>query len=322
MALLVAFVTFLIVFAASLIVWLSLGRDSRQKVIRQRMEAVRKAEQRGEIDEELTLVRDELYSSVPLLHRALMRVSWTGPLRDFIAQAGMSTKPAKILLWSAVLGLGAYVGAAQFLHLALFGLFAGIFAAAIPIGIVAFKRRRRLRRFEELFPEALDLLGRAVRAGHAFTTGLEMIASESPELLAGEFRKTFEERNFGLPMRDALINLSERIPLVDVRFFVTAFLVQKETGGNLAEILDDLARLIRDRFRIHREVQVKTAQGRLTAAILIGLPIMMLIGLEIVNPRYVNVLFTDPLGTLALGAAATLQIVGALLLWKIVHIEV
>jgi tight adherence protein B len=322
MALLVAFVTFLIVFAASLIVWLSLGRDSRQKVIRQRMEAVRKAEQRGEIDEELTLVRDELYSSVPLLHRALMRVSWTGPLRDFIAQAGMSTKPAKILLWSAVLGLGAYVGAAQFLHLALFGVFAGLFAAAIPIAIVALKRRRRLRRFEELFPEALDLLGRAVRAGHAFTTGLEMIASESPELLAGEFRKTFEERNFGLPMRDALINLSERVPLVDVRFFVTAFLVQKETGGNLAEILDDLARLIRDRFRIHREVQVKTAQGRLTAAILIGLPVMMLIGLEIVNPRYVNVLFTDPLGTLALGAAAALQILGGLLLWKIVHIEV
>jgi tight adherence protein B len=123
-------------------------------------------------------------------------------------------------------------------------------------------------------------------------------------------------------MRDALINLSERVPLVDVRFFVTAFLVQKETGGNLAEILDDLARLIRDRFRIQREVRVKTAQGRLTAGILIVLPIILLIGLEIVNPQYLNVLFTDPWGTLALGTAAALQILGSLLLWKIVHVEV
>jgi tight adherence protein B len=123
-------------------------------------------------------------------------------------------------------------------------------------------------------------------------------------------------------MRDALINMGERIPLVDVRFFVTALLVQKETGGNLAEILDDLARLIRDRFRIHREVRVKTAQGRLTATILIGMPIVMLIALEIGNPQYVNVLFTDPWGNTALGVAATLQILGSLLMWKIVHIEV
>jgi tight adherence protein B len=251
-----------------------------------------------------------------------MRLSWSGRLRDFIAQAGMTTRPAKILLWSAVLGLSAYVGAAQIFHLGILGLFAGLAGAAIPMTIVALKRRMRLRRFEELFPEALDLLGRAVRAGHAFTTGLEMIAKESPELLAGEFRKTFEERNFGLPMRDALINLAERVPLVDVRFFVTALLVQKETGGNLAEILDELARLIRDRFRIHREVRVKTAQGRLTAAILIGLPSAMLIAMEILNPRYVNVLFTDPWGPRALGAAVALQVVGSFMLWKIIHIEV
>lgn len=322
MALLVAIITFLIATAVFLAVWISVGRNSRHEVIRQRMEAVRKAEERGPINEDLALVRDEMYSSVPLLHRVLMRVSWSSRLRDFIAQAGMSTKPAKILLWSGVLGLGAYVIASLFFHMNFFGVVVGFFAAAIPIGIVALKRRKRLRQFEEMFPEALDLLSRAVRAGHAFTTGLEMIAKESPELLAGEFRKTLEERNFGLPMRDALINMTDRVPLVDVRFFVTALLVQKETGGNLAEILDDLARLIRDRFRIHREVQVKSAQGRLTAMILIAMPLAMLVGLEIVNPVYVNVLFTDPWGKLALGAAATLQFLGSLLLWKIVHIEV
>jgi tight adherence protein B len=322
MALLVAVATFLIAIIALLAIWLCAAGKSPQEVIRQRMEAVRKAERRGEISEDLALIRDETYSSVPLLHRALMRLTWSSRLRDFIAQAGMSTRPAKIILWSGVLGLGAFVVAAQIFHLGILGLFAGLAAAAIPMTIVALKRRMRLRRFEELFPEALDLLGRAVRAGHAFTTGLEMIAKESPELLAGEFRKTFEERNFGLPMRDALINLAERVPLVDVRFFVTALLVQKETGGNLAEILDELARLIRDRFRIHREVRVKTAQGRLTAAILIGLPAVMLIAMEFLNPRYVNVLFTDPWGPPALGAAVALQVVGSLMLWKIIHIEV
>jgi len=123
-------------------------------------------------------------------------------------------------------------------------------------------------------------------------------------------------------MRDALLSMAERIPLVDVRFFVTALLVQKETGGNLAEILDELARVIRDRFRIYREVQVKTAQGRLTAVILIALPILMLIALEMMNPTYVRVLFHDPVGATLLGVAAVMQLIGSVVIWRIVHIEV
>jgi tight adherence protein B len=193
---------------------------------------------------------------------------------------------------------------------------------ATPFGVISFKRRRRLRRFEERFPEALDLLGRAVRAGHAFTTGMEMIAKESPEPIAFEFRKTFEEQNFGLPLRDALLNMTERVPLVDVRFFVTALLVQKETGGNLAEILDNLARVIRDRFRIYREVRTKTAQGRLTAMILIALPPVMMGVLGVINPSYLRVLFEDPKGPTVLAIAGTLQLIGSAIIWKIIHIEV
>ena len=176
--------------------------------------------------------------------------------------------------------------------------------------------------FEETFPEALDLLGRAVRAGHAFTTGLEMISKECAEPLAGEFRTAFEEQNFGLPLRDALLNMAERVPIVDVRFFITALLIQKETGGNLAEILDGLARVIRERFRIYRDVQVKTAQGRLTAGILICLPIAMLGVLSILNPGYVKILFTDPKGPVMLITAGVLQIIGSMILWKIIHFEV
>ncbi len=161
-----------------------------------------------------------------------------------------------------------------------------------------------------------------MRAGHAFTTGLEMIAKESAEPIASEFRTTFEEQNFGLPLRDAVLNMTERVPLIDVRFFVTALLIQKETGGNLAEILDGLARVIRERFRIYREVRVRTAQGRLTAGILIALPIFMVIALSILNPNYMKILFEDPSGPIILIVAACMQLFGSMLLWKIIHIEV
>jgi tight adherence protein B len=161
-----------------------------------------------------------------------------------------------------------------------------------------------------------------VRAGHAFTAGLEMIGKECSEPIAGEFRKTFDEQNFGIPIRDALLNLTERVPLVDVRFFVTALLVQRETGGNLAELLDGLSRVIRDRFRIQREVRVKTAQGRMTAGLLIALPPVMLLLLSAINPGYVRVLWVEPTGLMMLGLAAVSQLIGSLIIWKIIHIEI
>jgi tight adherence protein B len=322
MALLLSLLTFLIVVAIIALVWMFVGTDANQEVVRRRMESVRKAEQRGNVSLNLKLVRDEMLSSVPALHRLLMKWTWSSRLRDFVAQAGMNTKPAKLLLMSAVIGLGSYLITKMSYPQFPVALLAAVIAAIIPFSVVAFRRRRRLRKFEEHFPEALDLLGRAVRAGHAFTTGLEMIAKESSEPVAGEFRATFEEQNFGLPLRDALLNMTERVPMVDVRFFVTALLIQKETGGNLAEILDGLARVIRDRFRIHREVKTRTAQGRLTAAILISLPPLMMLMLEVINPHYMRIMFDDPAGTMILGVAVTMQLVGSMLLWNIIHFEV
>jgi tight adherence protein B len=322
MAILVFLLTFLVVGGLFFGVWVMAGTDASQEQVRKRMSAVHKAERRGNVAQSLVLVRDEMLSSVPLLHRMLLQWSWSTKLQDFIMQAGMRTKPGKILLLSAVLGLASYVTAGFFLRSLFISLPVGLFCAVLPMLIVYWKRKRRLRKFEERFPEALDLLGRAVRAGHAFTTGLEMIAKECTEPLAGEFRTTFEEQNFGLPLRDALLNLSERIPLIDVRFFVTALLIQKETGGNLAEILDGLSRVIRDRFRIYREVQVKTAHGRLTAGILIALPIFMGITLSILNPSYMKVLFEDPKGPYVLGIAGGMQVIGSMILWKIIHFEV
>jgi tight adherence protein B len=322
MGALIAILTFLVVVVGFLGIWIFASSGGGQEQIRKRMSSVHKAERRGDVGLGLKLVRDEMMSGVPWLHQMMMKWSWSTKLQDFVMQAGMTLKPAKLLMICAVVGLGSYIGAGYFLPHFYYTIPIGMIAALLPIAYVAFKRKRRLRKFEEHFPEALDLLGRAVRAGHAFTTGLEMISKECAEPLAGEFRTAFEEQNFGLPLRDALLNLTERVPLIDVRFFVTALLIQKETGGNLAEILDGLARVIRDRFRIYREVQVRTAQGRLTAGILIALPIMMLLILSALNPQYIGVLFTDPKGPVVLAIAAIMQVIGSAILWKIIHFEV
>jgi tight adherence protein B len=322
MGALIAVLTFLVVVVVFLGIWVFASAEGNQEQIRKRMSSVHKAERRGDVGLGLKLVRDEMMSGVPWLHQIMMRWAWSTKLQDTLIQAGMTIKPAKLLTISAIVGVGAYFGTAFFLPHFYLSLPIAIAATFLPMAVVLFKRKRRLHKFEEHFPEALDLLGRAVRAGHAFTTGLEMISKECAEPLAGEFRTAFEEQNFGLPLRDALLNLAERVPIIDVRFFVTALLIQKETGGNLAEILDGLARVIRDRFRIYREVQVKTAQGRLTAGILISLPIAMGFLLMAINPKYMMPLFTDPKGPFILGLAAFLQVVGSAILWKIIHFEI
>jgi tight adherence protein B len=322
MALFLSVLTFLIVLCIIMAGWLTVVSGSKQDVIGQRLEAVRQVERRGDISTEVQILRDEMLSAVPAVNRIMMQWSWTTSLKNFLNQAGLSTKPAKVLLLSAISGIATYYILAFFHIQTEFNLLAGACMVAAPFAVIAWLRSRRLRKFEEHLPEALDLLGRAVRAGHSFTTGLELIAQECAQPIAGEFRTTFEEQNLGLPLRDSLLNLAERIPLVDVRMLVTALLIQRDTGGNLAEILDELSRVIRERFRIYREVGVKTAQGKLTAGILIGLPIFMLLALGALNPGYIQVLFNDPTGRTMLMVAAAMQVFGSMLLWKIVHIDV
>jgi tight adherence protein B len=323
MAIFIALITFLlvIVFAFVVISMTSLeGRMDAKKS--KRLQAVLKAEKRGLDTLELRLLRNELLSGVPMLNRLLLRWSWPARLRQFVGQAGWRIRPAKLVLISGVGGLGGYMVGDLFLQNPLIALIIGGVAGFLPWAALVLTRSRRLRAFEKSFPEAIDLLGRAVRAGHAFTTGLEMIAQEMPQPLAGEFRITYEEQNFGLPLKDALLNLTERVPLVDVRFFVTALLVQKESGGNLAEILDKLAYVVRERFRILGEIRIKTAQGRMTAAILFALPPALALLLKVLNPEYMRPLFEDPWGPWIIGTALLLQLIGGGILWKIVNIEV
>jgi tight adherence protein B len=186
------------------------------------------------------------------------------------------------------------------------------------------RRRRRLiaEAFERELPEALDLLTRAIRAGHPLTAGLRMVAEEGPDRAAEEFRKTFEEHRFGLPFDDALLGMVDRVGLVDVRIFVTAVLIQRESGGNLAEILDKLASTIRDRFTIRRQLRVYTAQGRMSGYTLAALPIVVGFLIYLIEPAYVSLLFTSGMGHLLLAAGFTLQIIGYFWIRKIVNIEI
>jgi tight adherence protein B len=318
-----AILTFFLVAGFLLAILLISSRTRQADQVRRRLESLQKAEVRGKDSLELRLLRDELYSTVPPLNRLMMHLSVSVHLRDLLWQAGMArVKPGKILAFSGVLGMGAYVLASRLVDSPLGAVGIGLVCASLPFLYVAYKRMSRLRAFEKLFPEAIDLLGRAVRAGHAFTTGLEMISKELPQPVAEEFRVTFEEQNFGLPLKDALFNLAERVPLIDVRFFVIALLIQKETGGNLAEILDNLSRVIRERFKILGEVRIKTAQGRLTAGILIGLPPLMMVLLGLINPGYIKPLFEDVWGLYVLVLGGTMQIIGSAMLWKIVKIDI
>jgi tight adherence protein B len=322
MALLLGVLTFLIVACVFFVVWQTMEVGGKQDIVAKRLEAVRQVERRGNVSPEVQIVRDEMLSTIPFFNQILLKWAWPGGLKRFVNQAGLTIKPAKIILLSAVLGLATYSLVENIYQQTGIAVSAGALMALVPLGIIAFKRAQRLAKFEEHLPEALDLLGRAVRAGHSFTTGLELISKECSEPVAGEFRTTFEEQNLGLPLRDSLLNLTERIPLVDARLLVTALLVQKETGGNLAEILDGLSRVIRERFRIYRDVKVKTAQGRLTAAILIAMPLIMMVLLDGVNPGYVRILFNDPSGHTMLMIAAAAQIIGSFILWRIVDIHV
>ena len=197
-----------------------------------------------------------------------------------------------------------------------------LFGMFLPYSYANYKRNKRFQKFEELFPEAIDTLARAVRAGHAFTTALELIASEIADPVASEFRKLFEEQKFGMPVRDALVNLTERVPLVDVKFFVTAVMLQRETGGNLAEILDNLSYVIRERFKIMRQVRVHTAQGRMTMMLLMGLPPVIVITMQAMNPSFIRPLFDDPIGHILLVVGITLQTVGYFVIRKVIQIQV
>jgi tight adherence protein B len=321
-ALLIALLVFIVVALATFVAASLLDqRRAQARLIRDRLATVQKAPER-EPDEELALLRDEQLSKIPALDTLLRRSARVSAMQDSLLQAGMKFRAGNFLVMCLI--CGGLAGSATLLWsrnpaIAWAALVIGAF---LPYAFVSYRRQKRFEKIEELFPEAIDTLARAVRAGHAFTTALEMISNEVSEPLASEFRKLFEEQKFGMPVRDALMNLTERVPLVDVKFFVTAVMLQRETGGNLAEILDNLSYVIRERFKIQRQVRVHTAQGRLTMLLLMAMPPAVVAILLVFSPDFVRPLFYDPIGHTLLVVSVSLQTIGYFVIRKIIKIQV
>lgn len=256
----------------------------------------------------------------------LQQLSASTPrIRDLgllLEQAGSATSLEALLLMCAGLGVG--LGAAT-LILARFWPIALLAAAAggfLPIWFLKRRRQRRIDAFEASLPEAIDLLGRAIRAGHPLSAGFRMVAEELKDPIGTEFQRTFEEQRFGLPFDDAIIAMADRVALVDVRILVTAILIQREVGGNLAEVLDNLSTIIRARFTIRRQLRVYTAQGRFSGYTLAVLPIIVGALIYMLNPSYMQLLFTHPIGKMLVFLAVVMQIVGFLWIRKIIDIEI
>jgi tight adherence protein B len=257
----------------------------------------------------------------PWVQQLSARVPHLRDVRYVLDQADLHWSVQSYLMLAG--GLGLALGSGVLLATGRWGFAIAAVAvgAALPYLYVRRRRKKRLARFEELFPGAVDLLGRAIRAGHPFSSGMKMVAEESAEPIAGEFRRTFEEQRFGLPIEDTLTALADRVPLVDVRIFVTALMIQREVGGNLAEILDNLSDIIRQRFTLMRQVRVLTAEGRMSMYVLGLLPFGVGLFVFFSNPGYVMTLFTHPLGHLMVGTAVVMQAVGWMWMRKITDIE-
>jgi tight adherence protein B len=269
-----------------------------------------------------SVVKRLIEGPLPALNRLVLRTSAGSRLRRLIEQSGIRTTPSAFVIMTAVLAAGAGLMVQVLWPFPFLPLAAALVAGAAPIGFLLNRRSARMYKFEEYFPEALDLISRALRAGHAFQTSLGMVAEEMKEPVGPEFKKTFDQQNFGLPLRDALNQMTERVPVLDVRFFVTAVLIQRETGGNLSEILDNLAHVIRERFKIRRQIRVHTAHGRFTAFVLLSLPPALAIALSMLNPEHMKLLFDDRTGQMALMIALVMQAVGFFWISRIIKIEV
>jgi tight adherence protein B len=264
----------------------------------------------------------ERLSDVKALQGLLVRTKGlSGPLERLVTQSGLNITVGTLIMASVLLACLGYLVVRWLTYYTYLGLAAAPLFGAVPFLIVAKMRTRRFDNFEEQFPEAIGLLARTLRAGHAFPTGIQMVAEEIPNPVGAEFKRVYDQQNFGMPLNEALKGLAERVPILDARFFATAVLTQRETGGNLSEVLDNLAAVIRDRFKVKRQVRAVTAHGRITGWILAGLPPSLALVLSMVSPQHMRVMITDPLGIKMLVIGGSMQVIGTLIIRKLVNIR-
>jgi tight adherence protein B len=273
-------------------------------------------------DIEVVLARNELMSEIPWINRTLIRLQSALYLKQMLDQADLHITPSRLVMFSFMAGMLGALAASVLTPFISFMVLAGLATASLPFLHVWWTRKKRFNAFLEHLPDSLDLISRALSAGHAFSEALHMVSTEMPEPIATEFRKTYEEQNLGLSLKLALENLAERIPLLDLRMCITAVLIQRETGGNLAEILEKVAYTIRERFRIMGDLKTLTTSSRMSAWLLCALPIFVAITVTVMNPDYMSVLWKDPRGHYLIAAAMFMQITGMLIVRKILKIKI
>jgi tight adherence protein B len=320
----VLFLVFAAVFTVAALVLFASGAGASQqaKQTLAHLESALATNSRYAKDQIIDIRKNELLSAVPFINRWLAKLEIAPKLRLWLYQANLSWTAGGLILITlacfVLFGYIAYVRTGQ----AVFGLLIGGVAASIPLLWVMRKRRKRFDDFESGLPEALDLMVSALRAGHSLVAALRLVAHESPDPIGIEFKICFEEQNYGLELRTAMDNLVNRMPLQDLRIVSTAILIQKESGGNLAEVLEKGANLIRERFKLKREIRTRTAQGRLTGWILSVLPLIMGVLLYMINPKMMSVLWTREVGIKLIYAAAAMTFIGSMIIRKIVNMEV
>ena len=305
------------------LLWQGWSELSRQRKVSKKLDELSGRKGGAGAAEESTggLLREEERREVSWLEPLLLRLPHRQDFQHRLEQADVDWSVGTYLVLTA--GLGAAAGLAVFtissnVILAVVGL--GL-AGAAPTLYVKYRKKKRLDAFEEQFPDAVDLLGRSLRAGHALNTGIQVVSQESPSPVADEFRQVFEEQRYGLPLRESLLSLADRVDLVDVRMFVTSVMIQRESGGNLAENLDNLARITRQRFKFQRDLRTMTAQGRLTGYIVAAAPFVAGLGMYMMDPDYLGSLWEAELGRWMLGGALAMQVMGFFIIRRIVDIE-
>ena len=293
-------------------------RGPEAKRIQERLQAV----SAGWTGAETALLKQRLLSNSPALERFLLEVPRIHTLDRLLQQSGMSLMVTHFLGYTAMAAMGGMASAALLGLPFSVMLLCAVTGSALPFFFVLSAKRKRLEKIERQLPEAIDLMARALKAGHAFSGALQMVSTDGPEPASGEFRLTFDEINFGVSVQDALMNLATRVPITDLRYFVIAVLIQRESGGNLAELLDKISGLIRDRLNLLGRIRVLSAEGRMSAWILSCLPFATALMINWVNPGFLTVLWTDPAGLMMIGAALGMMVIGIFAMSRIIKIRV
>ncbi len=296
--------------------------NSRSRQALATLDSAIRAESQEIRQQNLNLRKDENLSSIPWLNQRLKKLEVAPMLRRLLSQADLDWSAGRLLVMCLALFVIPCYAVYQYYGSSLAAAGAGLLFGFVPLGYVLFKRRRRFAQFEKGLPEALGLMVSGLRAGHSLVAAMALVARECPDPVGTEFKVCFEEQNYGLEMNAALDNLTNRVPLQDVKITTTAIIIQKESGGNLAEVLDKTAYVIRERFRLKRQIMTHTAQGRLTGWILTALPVALGIGIYIVDPDMISILWHRKIGIEMMWGAFGLIVLGAIVIQKIVDIDV